>query len=699
MAFQPTSSCSPSPYKCLHLISSELYNNLLKKNERCDSENIASSNASPSIQNNFYPGSSGYNSHDGDNGGPGPGAPNILDIEPQPSHIPPQRIAPPDPDGNDVNQYNNTHPPPPPPPAPHIQETTNVTTIAPNTASTPSHDIINNPANVNDVDMNSIEDKPPFTVNFRDRLKKLKKPKRRGGPYKNASKTDPESAARKGPNKNNNNNDDVEMGLVDGNNTSNINVRDDLHKQNLRQDLTNIQQANSINVRSDILKNPDVHILEKNIQQAQTPHRAHIPHPPLAPYPPAGHVPPPAPYPPSTKVQSPSSEYFEEDNKSKFYPKSDPPIWDPTNNSQRFVRQNRDVKQKTKEKVKNSIPKKREFKFERNIKDDDEDHQHDNDVAMVDASAPSAPTSSSGVGSCSSSLRCNSCSTCKGARPKDDTDLRRDVLKRNFQKKIGVRKDIFKKDPDVLRKIPSSELFQGENTSEKKSTKKPQTPIPKKIITQNSREKKEAEVAQIIKDFFVNHKYPPKLKKALSSASGEYYEPMDTAESKIEVKHKIPKAPKLKKALSSTSGEYYEPMDMVESKIEDKHKTPKEEGGSTEKHQIKKETKRLKTRKDFIENNSDTNLSHKIKKEMIGEEMIKREKNKKPIVSTKHNQGEKRKNKFGTHPTGPIKFAKKSHKKGGVKLKKEKHSDDENDKAGNKRLKKFYGSGFRMWKI
>ena len=62
MAFQETGACSTTPYKCLNIISTELYNSLLEKSKCCDHDDDgnsptanASANSSPSFQNNFYP--------------------------------------------------------------------------------------------------------------------------------------------------------------------------------------------------------------------------------------------------------------------------------------------------------------------------------------------------------------------------------------------------------------------------------------------------------------------------------------------------------------------------------------------------------------------------------------------------------------------------------------------------------------------
>ena len=56
MAFQETGSCSTAPYKCLNIISSELYNSLIEKSKCCDHDDDdgnsptsnASANSSPS---------------------------------------------------------------------------------------------------------------------------------------------------------------------------------------------------------------------------------------------------------------------------------------------------------------------------------------------------------------------------------------------------------------------------------------------------------------------------------------------------------------------------------------------------------------------------------------------------------------------------------------------------------------------------
>ena len=144
-----------------------------------------------------------------------------------------------------------------------------------------------------------------------------------------------------------------------------------------------------------------------------------------------------------------------------------------------------------------------------------------------------------------------------------------------------------------------------------------------------------------------------KRKQQTSNSIGKKYQP-----------------PKLKK---SASGKSSNEVEMYESH----NKT-----GSRSKQQSSNSNKRA-IKKEIIEKGSDTRLSHTIKREMLGGEMRKRSKKQVSFECSK------RKNKFPTHPTGPIKFAKKKDRG--------KDAEDEDDKKNFK--KKFSGSGFSMWRI
>ena len=152
-----------------------------------------------------------------------------------------------------------------------------------------------------------------------------------------------------------------------------------------------------------------------------------------------------------------------------------------------------------------------------------------------------------------------------------------------------------------------------------------------------------------------------------SAALDDTIDMVDVNEMKIEKKYE---PPKLKKSDSSKS------INEVEM-----YETPNETG-ARRKQQSSNSNKRA-IKKEKIEKGSDTKLSHTIKREMLDEEMRKRSKKQVNF------QGSKRKNKFPTHPTGPIKFVKKKHRG--------KDTEDEDDKKNFK--KKFSGSGFSMWRI
>ena len=85
MAFQPSGPCSSSPYKCLHVISSELYKSILNNNAKGDGNTDSSSNSSaysaPNIQNNFYPSNNQFfDNPDNDNKKPPSYFKTLLDV-------------------------------------------------------------------------------------------------------------------------------------------------------------------------------------------------------------------------------------------------------------------------------------------------------------------------------------------------------------------------------------------------------------------------------------------------------------------------------------------------------------------------------------------------------------------------------------------------------------------------------------------
>ena len=99
MAFQPSGPCSSSPYKCLHVISSELYKSILNNNAKCDGNTDSSSNSSaysaPNIQNNFYPSNNQFfDNPDNDNKKPPSDDQSASPDSPSPG-LPP-RSSPPD---------------------------------------------------------------------------------------------------------------------------------------------------------------------------------------------------------------------------------------------------------------------------------------------------------------------------------------------------------------------------------------------------------------------------------------------------------------------------------------------------------------------------------------------------------------------------------------------------------------------------
>ena len=55
MAFQETGACSKTPYKCLNIISTELYNSLLEKSKCCDHDDVGNCPTANASANSLHP--------------------------------------------------------------------------------------------------------------------------------------------------------------------------------------------------------------------------------------------------------------------------------------------------------------------------------------------------------------------------------------------------------------------------------------------------------------------------------------------------------------------------------------------------------------------------------------------------------------------------------------------------------------------
>ena len=299
-----------------------------------------------------------------------------------------------------------------------------------------------------------------------------------------------------------------------------------------------------------------------------------------------------------------------------------------------------------------------------------------------------------------------------------------DVLKQMTKPKIRVRTDLFKETPEnnVSNKSSSNSLFKRTNNSSKKNVEKKQAYIRniEKDKNKSLREKNKKEIAKNVRNFFAKNKQtnnakfkvPPLKKSQFNETSNKLnsdFEMTDDSNIKIEKKikpDKDSKTPllikrKIKKEIIEKGKNTKLSRNIKREMIGDEMIKSKIKPHNESKTLLNKK----KIKKEIIEKGKNTKLSREIKREMIGEEMIK-SKRKNPfathqtgavkISKKKHKEihdkemkGSKRKNLFGTHPTGPIKFVKKNIK--------EKNDDTDNDNKDFK--KKFSGSGFNMWKI
>lgn len=662
MAFQESGACSSVPYKCLHIISSELYNSLVGKTECSDdgnsNANNASSNSSASFQNNFYPQnnllSSGYHGGhdrfdpDDDDYDPGRGRHPQLEKAP-PTHLPPATVPtrPPVPQDDTISPQHSTN---------DDGATSNIIEPADDVPNSPSINASINAGdmeNLNKIDTttdNTNTQQHSYPTVLKDRLQKRKKKNKK--PYSDSG------VRRKTP------------------------------------------------ISSMIIPKKD-----ENINRKQEPMDAStaplLSHPPLTTIPsqPSHSVPNPAPSsfqdtpsvsnplpPPSIKKLPPTSH----SSVTSFVPSKDGPKlskttrklkdevkWNPHNDHQ-------EVKIRKPKKIK-AEPKKRVLKFERNIPkiEDEIDEQMDvnhiehiplNEDEKMNISHDELPKKKS----------------------KPNIRIRTDIFDKPpdevVKPKIRVRSDLFEEKKSTKKNLGKpkirvrTDLFK-ENKSTKTNLNKLKVPISTKALTEKNkkeikalREKNKKEIANNVRNFFAKNK----------AANNTKFKDLPINVVKREKKHQIPK---LKK--SSSTEENDATMTEVKPKIEKKFKhdsdddivmtevkTEAKSGGSKRKTKNAIVKKRA-IKKEIIEKGKNTKLSHNIKREMIKAEMMnERDNAKSKRNKTKVTKGIKRKNHFGTKPTGYIKFIKKG-----------KNDEDDSDKEDKAFKKKFSGSGFNIWKF
>lgn len=761
MAFQETGSCSTAPYKCLNIISSELYNSLIEKSKCCDHDDDgdsptanASANSSPSFQNNFYPQTNLFPSeYNRSLDGPSDGHDRPDDED--------------GPGGGPKPQLFETSP---------DRDTTTATSEQTNTSysdePTPQHHTnVDGASNINEP-TNVVSSTPNIATNVDDK-EKLK--------------------------------DSFGFKVKDTNNKS-------MFKERLQKKFVSTKPYQASRAKPSISQNfpkKEDHMITPQLSVQPT----HTPFAPSYSQPIPSHQV----NPPITEAVSKKEETTDVSQPtsashyplpSSFVPSEDGPRlskatskikgevkWNPPPQGAKIKKNGKFILEKKKPK---SEPKKRTFKVERHLPSIEDDSDVHMDNVHIDPNAhmdtdiehiPIYDTIKFHGGVHPNILKSRKYPKLN----KNETNTDRVTTNNTISRKapvlvstkkswgnIRVRKDLYDKLPEeaIIKSKPKirvrTDLFETHpeksvlnksnlrgNNSRKKNINKIKVPIPviEKPEGKSLREKRQEEVAKNVREFFAKHnikhfakhehnkkeiaknvrkffvesnkaniskyktssmkksqikrerKYknqnmdtssssasldddinmvdddeikiekqyqPPKLKKSDSSKSineVEMYEPLNETGTKrkqqtsnsIEKKYQPPKLKKSVSIKSLNEVEMYEPPNKTDSKR-------KQQSSNSNKRAIKKE---------IIEKGNDTRLSHTIKREMLDGEMRKRSKKQ---VSF---EGTKRKNKFLTHPTGPIKFAKKKDRK--------KDDEDEDDKKNFK--KKFSGSGFSMWRI
>ena len=747
MAYQESGACSSVPYKCLHIISSELYKSLIEKTE-CSEDgksNVinSSSNSSPSFQNNFYPQnnllSSGYHGghnrfdgDDGDDNDPAP-RPHPQLVQPSPSNLTPTTspIQLPDQHSseNSPEHFRNADGA-----TSNIGESTDdlVDIPSPNIDASTNLDDMGKASNTNDTVSQSTPSQPSMLKERLLRRSFVNKKPYNINRYKSSSSSIIPKKEESIPKKE----EPMDTSLAPSESSSSsiipkkeerIPKKEESMDTSLAPSVSNISPSFSqVTPHSSIktfLPSKDGPKLSKATSKLKdevkwTPHNKHQ----------------------EVKIRKPPSKTKPEPKKRSFkfernIPKIEDDLNDPMNGThiEHIPLNENDEKMDTHIE---HIP----------LNENDEKMDIDNFKFRRDKTYANTyknrkyPKMTRKQNSVLKNIS-NDDLAKKKSKPKIRvrTDLfdkipetvvkeisKDDALKQMTKPKIRVRTDLFKETPEnnVSNKSSSNSLFKRTNNSSKKNVEKKQPYIRniEKDKNKSLREKNKKEIAKNVRNFFAKNKQRnnpkfkvPSLKKSqfneTSNKLNTDFEMTDDSKIKIEKKikpDKDSKTPllikrKIKKEIiekgknTKLSRNIKREMigdEMIKSKI----KPPNESKTLLNKKKIKKE---------IIEKGKNTKLSREIKREMIGEEMIK-SKRKNPFAThptgpikftkKKHKEmhdkemkGSKRKNFFGTHPTGPIKFAKKNIK--------EKNDDTDSDNDNKDFKRKFSGSGFNMWKI
>lgn len=245
-------------------------------------------------------------------------------------------------------------------------------------------------------------------------------------------------------------------------------------------------------------------------------------------------------------------------------------------------------------------------------------------------------------------------------------------IKKQLRGEIRVRKDLFTESTEKMKDRINNDMFKRNNGSKKKNDKHPPK-IEPKVEKQKNSKLIEREVRNTVNQFFnKNNAVARKRTKTENISESSKREKTDVNE-----------------------------IEHIDVPYMSQHAAP---SGFKKKSVSKRVGIRAKNMQRIIENHPIPSEAHSIKKELI-EEM---EHDESETSSTK-----KRKNRFGTHPTGQIKFQRTrdsqkgkrknaflTHPTGPIKHMKTKEESKDDEKAEtSKKSKKAYGSGFKLWKI
>lgn len=679
MAFQSTGSCSTAPYKCLHVISSDLYNSLLSNSRKCGDKTAASSSnsssyAAPSIHNNFYP----TNSFDfkSDSDSKTPAADNHSDSANLPPDDPPKPPdLPPTPPSPDDTPDNFTHP------------------VSPNGVLTQTSSEISsnqNPkADEGEAEFNGVvsgagdQILPPPIPNAikslrRKTLFKKKPDKKRKAPSRPSDRDPPLPPPQIPPQK-----FDHEIPVA----------------QSAPKDEAMDHEPSSTSVSPKVEAKDPLSKFKGKVKWPTFEERK----PDIKPY-----IKKPTKTVEKKEPLVKRKPKFErnlpedmdvEDDEPKFVPSTKPiatpradpkwPSYDERKTDKKFGVKKLDIGSNA------SIKKplvKRKPKFERNLPDIAEDEEDLPKVVPREDLKPKIkdetkwhkqiphkkpllkpPVKPLEIG--------NWIRTAREIDVKDDSrDTHQNELKMRFNAGVHIDQVRERKYPQIKKaeKVPKVEKkISFKNPNDLKHKYKIKT-VAKGPI-------------RVREDLFIDAK--EKVKDRMRVSMFKANNGSEKKSSKMN-KSNIMNAPKKE--------DEHNDVEFIEIPYMPEHAAGAE--NKTKNAPVRKSIS-FQTKKRTIENHSNPTVARGLKSEMIEdmqhETTSSKRKNNFPthptgpikFLRTKEAQKGKRKNNFGTHPTGPIKFVKSKHEKG-------KNEDEKDEEAETKkRMKKVYGSGFKLWKF